>query len=400
MKKKLLFVINTLSRAGAEMALLALLRGLDPEKAEVSLFVLMGQGELARQLPECVTVCNKSIWEESVLTAAGRRHMAGVVGKAMLCRGTVLRELPYLISQTAAMVKRGRFSGEKLLWRILAEGAPRLEETYDLAVAYLEGGSAYYVADYVKARKKAAFIHIDYQQAGYSRELDRGCYLKFDRVFTVSQEIQAPFLESYPELADRMDVFHNILDVEGILRRAGEPGGFPEDSGGAKLLTVCRLTAQKALEISIDAMKLLKDRGVKARWYVLGEGDQRAFLEGRIRRLGLTGEFVLMGAVDNPYPWFAQADLYVHCSRFEGKSIAIQEALLLGCPVLVSDCSGNREQVHDGVNGRLCQLTAEAIADAIQELLADPAQRERYRRASSEELLSQGEELHKLYELL
>ena len=400
MKKKLLFVINTLSRAGAETALLALLNSLNPEQVEVSLFVLMGQGELVPELPGYVRVLNKSIQSESVLTAAGRKYMARTMGKAMLSRGTILRKFPYMVSQTAAMVKRGKFSVEKLLWPVLAEGAPRLEEEFDLAVAYLEGGSAYYVANFVKAKKKAAFIHIDYAQAGYNRKIDGDCYLKFDRIFTVSKEIQEPFLKIYPELAQRMDVFHNILDVQRIYRLSKEPGGFPDDFDGVKILTVGRLKAQKALEISIDAMRLLKDSGVKARWYVLGEGDQRAFLENHIRQQGLEQDFILMGAVGNPYPWFARADLYVHCSRFEGKSIAIQEALLLGCPVVVSDCSGNREQLTDGVNGQLCQLSADEIARTIRQLLADPERMERYRRAASEQGVHQCNELNKLYELL
>lgn len=400
MKKKLLFVINTLSRAGAETALLALLNSLNPEQVDVSLFVLMGQGELVPELPGYVRVLNKSIQSESVLTAAGRKYMARTMGKAMLSRGTILRKFPYMVSQTAAMVKRGRFSVEKLLWPVLAEGAPRLEEEFDLAVAYLEGGSAYYVANFVKAKKKAAFIHIDYAQAGYNRKIDGDCYLKFDRIFTVSKEIQEPFLKIYPELAQRMDVFHNILDVQRIYRLSKEPGGFPDDFDGVKILTVGRLKAQKALEVSIDAMRLLKDSGVKARWYVLGEGDQRAFLENHIRQQGLEQDFILMGAVGNPYPWFAQADLYVHCSRFEGKSIAIQEALLLGCPVVVSDCSGNREQLTDGVNGQLCQLSASEIARTIRQLLADPERMERYRRAASEQGVHQCNELNKLYELL
>lgn len=400
MKKKLLFVINTLSRAGAETALLALLNSLNPEQVEVSLFVLMGQGELVPELPGYVRVLNKSIQSESVLTAAGRKYMARTMGKAMLSRGTILRKFPYMVSQTAAMVKRGKFSVEKLLWPVLAEGAPRLEEEFDLAVAYLEGGSAYYVANFVKAKKKAAFIHIDYAQAGYNRKIDGDCYLKFDRIFTVSKEIQEPFLKIYPELAQRMDVFHNILDVQRIYRLSKEPGGFPQDFDGVKILTVGRLKAQKALEISIDAMRLLKDSGVKARWYVLGEGDQRAFLENHIRQQGLEQDFILMGAVGNPYPWFAQTDLYVHCSRFEGKSIAIQEALLLGCPVVVSDCSGNREQLTDGVNGQLCQLSADEIARTIRQLLADPERMERYRRAASEQGVHQCNELNKLYELL
>lgn len=400
MRKKILFVINTLSRAGAEMALMELLRRLDPAQYEISLFVLMGQGEMLPEVPDYVQVRNSSFCAESVLTEAGRKHMAKRVLKAMASRGTVLRRFPFLVSQTCAMLARGKVSADKLLWPVLADGAERLDEEFDLAVAYLEGGSAYYVANHVRAKKRAAFVHIDYSQAGYNRTLDGSCYLKFDQIFTVSGEIQEPFYSVYPELRGKLDVFHNILNTERILKKAAEPGGFPQLNGEIKILTVGRLNVQKAFEISIDAMKLLKDSGVKAKWYVLGEGDQRSFLEARIRENGLENDFFLVGAVSNPYPWFAQCDLYVHCSRYEGKSIAIQEAQVLGCALLVSDCSGNREQVTDGVNGRLCSLTAQEICNGIRELIDHPEKTAAYRRAAAEKYSSSQDELDKLYALL
>ena len=121
-------------------------------------------------------------------------------------------------------------------------------------------------------------------------------------------------------------------------------------------------------------MKILKDKGVKARWYVLGEGELRDKLQKQIDRLGLSKDFILEGAVENPYPYYAQCDLYVHATRFEGKSIAIQEAQTLGCAILVSDCSGNREQVDAGIDGQMCSLTAEGISDQIEKMLQDEEQ--------------------------
>ena len=52
--KKILFVINTLGGAGAERALLELLTRFTPEKYEVSLYILLGQGELIHQVPAYV----------------------------------------------------------------------------------------------------------------------------------------------------------------------------------------------------------------------------------------------------------------------------------------------------------------------------------------------------------
>ena len=398
--KKLLIVINTLGRAGAETALLELLRHLDPKRYAVSLYVLANQGELAGELPEHVRLLNRRYQDCPVLNRQGQRRMAGQVLRAMAARGTAARLSPYLCRNFLDMLKKRDVRPDKLLWRVLSDGGQRLEGRYDLAVAFLEGGSAYYVADHVKARKKAAFIHVDYGQAGYTRALDRDCYLQYDRIFTVSGEVRAAFLAAYPECEDRTEIFHNILNRERILRLAQLPGGFEDGFEGVRLLTLGRLARQKALEVSVEAMRLLKDAGEPVRWYVLGEGDQRPFLEERIRTLGLEKDFLLPGAVSNPYPYLRQADIYVHASRFEGKSIAIQEAQVLGKAILVSDCSGNREQVDHGVDGVMCALTPEAVCGEIQGLLRDAEKRDRLGKAAAARPQTDETELKKLLSLL
>lgn len=400
MKKKLLFTINTFSRAGAETALLALLRRLDPAEYDISLFVLTAQGELITELPPYVHLLNPVFDHTSVLSKAGKKKLRKQVLKAFFRRGTGIRLLPYLFRNFRDMLLRGSVAADKLLWRVLSDGAPRWDTTYDLAVAYLEGGSAYYVADHVKAVKKAVFVHIDYRMAGYTKKLDLDCFQRFDRIFAVSDEVRLHFLEVYPEYAPAVEVFRNILDVPEIRRKSLLPGGFDDGFGGTRILTVGRLTAQKALEVSIEALRLLKDAGGAFRWYVLGEGDQRGKLEQTINAYGLSEDFILCGAVDNPYPYFAQADLYVHASRFEGKSIAIQEAQVLECSVLVSDCSGNREQVSDGIDGRLCSFTAEAIRDGILWYMAHPDERRQYAKAAGQKHRGQANDIGKIISLV
>ncbi len=400
MKKKILFVINTLGHAGAEVALMELLRNLSPEQYEVSLLVLLGQGDMVKELPAHVRLLNKHYDACPILTEQGKQHLKRHVLRAMLSRGAVIRELPYLVKHFLKMKKQGKILTDKLLWRVAAVGAPRIREHFDLAVAYLEGGSAYYVADYIDADRKAAFIHIDYNLAGYNRELDQDCYLKYDRIFGVSGEVKEHFLSVYPECADRTDTFQNLINQEAIRKKAKKKGGFTDGYAGKRILTVGRLNPQKAYEVSIDAMKLIKDAGVKARWYVLGEGDEREKLEAQIRRLGLEEDFLLPGATDNPYPYFAQTDLYVHCTRYEGKSIAIQEAQTLGCPILVSNCSGNREQVVDGEDGLMCELTPESIRDGVLELLQDDEKRKRLGDAAAQKQIMNRSEINKLLSLI
>lgn len=401
---RILFVINTLGQAGAETALLSLLQTLAREKGEaryeISLYVLTGQGEMASRLPADVRLLNKKYREESVLTAKGRKYLKKTVLKAMFTRGTVVKLFPYLVKNTCAMLGKKRLLPDKLLWRVLSDGGMVLPEEYDLAVSYLEGGAAYFVADHVKAAKKAAFIHVDYEKADYTRALDKDCYLAFDKIFTVSDEVREAFLKAYPELPEKTEVFHNILNKEEIVRRAEEGEGFTDGFTGIRLLSVGRLTAQKAFEVSVDAMKRLKDAGKNVRWYVLGEGDQRKKLQEQIDTLGLTEDFILYGAVNNPYPFMKQADIYVHASRFEGKSIAIQEAQILGKPMVVSDCSGNREQVCHGKDGLMCGLTPESLAENIMLLLEDEALRGKLGAAAAKKNADAAEEIQKLLSML
>ena len=395
--KKALFVINTLGHAGAETALLEVLRHMDPREYEVHLYVLMNQGELVHELPEHVRLLNRNYNSCSVLSREGKRALRGQVLRAMLSGGSILKCFPYLVRNFCAMLFKGKILPDKLLWRVMSEGGLRIDDHYDLAVAYLEGGSTYYVADHVKADKKAAFIHVDYKKAGYTRALDKECYLKYDKVFPVSDEVRASFLKVYPECEAVTEVFHNIINQEEIRKKSLLPGGFSDSYDGVRILTVGRLTAQKAYEVSVEAMKLLKEKGIRARWYVLGEGEQREALEEKIKKLNLEQDFVLLGAVSNPYPYILQADLYVHASRFEGKSIAIQEAQTLGKTILVSDCSGNREQVEHNVDGMLCRLNPAGICEGIEELISD---REKYRRlgeAAAEKKQTDESEMHKLF---
>lgn len=398
--KKLLFVINTLGRAGAEVSLLELLRNIDPTEYEISLFVLASQGELICDVPDYVRVLNEQVDGTPVLSREGTRRLIQRLIVKGLKKGALMKRSPYLIKNAVRLWKDKKFSCNKLTRCLLSDVAERFDEEYDLAVAFLEGGASFYVDSYVKAKKKVAFIHVDYDRAGYSRYLDEDCYMHYDWIFTVSDEVRESFLRVYPECAERTSVFHNIINVNRIRECADKQGGFSDDYKGFRILTVGRLYMQKAYDISIRAMKLLKEEGYDMRWYVLGEGEERENLELLIHSLGLEEDFVLLGQVENPYPYLAQTDLYVHASKYEGKSVAVQEAQVLGKPIIVSDCAGNREQVVHGKTGVLCPLTPEDIMESILTLYKDDALRTLIANNAAGMVQTGMEELEKLWSVM
>lgn len=67
------------------------------------------------------------------------------------------------------MLKKRKIYADKLLWRVMSDSGMKLKKNYDMAVAYLEGGSTYFVHDHVSARRKFTFLHVDYEYAGYQQ---------------------------------------------------------------------------------------------------------------------------------------------------------------------------------------------------------------------------------------
>ena len=116
--KKILFVVNTMGRAGAE-----LLNALKSPDVSLYLYVIMGQGEMIRRLPPHVVLLNKSFSSQSVLTRKGKRVMVKTICTAFFRNGRYGKKLSYILKNAAAMKKKGKIQIDKLLWRMLSDGS-------------------------------------------------------------------------------------------------------------------------------------------------------------------------------------------------------------------------------------------------------------------------------------
>lgn len=380
MRKKILFVINTMGQAGAEMALIELMKKLDSlGEYEVFLYSIIPCGELFKKVPNNVTILNKSYSTSSVLSFSGHIRIARTVIRTFFYRFTGFRLINYMKKNIREQKSLGRkLQYDKLLWRLLAMGRPNAREQYDLAVAYTEGAATYYVADKVSATYKASFVHIDYEEAGYTHLMDQGCYDFMDSIYVVSKAVGEKFTNVYPQYQHKVKLFRNLLDKENIIEKAKTGQGFTDDFDGIRLITVGRLHYQKGYDIAIEALSKIIDDGYNVRWYVIGEGSERANLEKLVKKYGLEDSFILMGMQANPYPYMLQSDIYVHATRFEGKSIAIEEAQILGKAILASNCTGNTEQIVSGYDGVLFDLTAKNLVNELKLLIDIPELQKKY----------------------
>lgn len=380
MKKKILFVINTMGRAGAEKCLLSMLRYMDKQAYEISLFSVINRGELFLEVPEGVRLLNEHPCAESVMDKKAKRYLMKEILKGGLQNGYFIRNVRYLWKTIVYQRSHCGLDFKKLFFKLLADHAPRQEETYDLAVGYIQGAATYYVMEHVNAAKKVLFLHNEFLDSGYCPELEKRYYQRADAIFCVSQSIRNHFAEVYPQLADKMDVFYNLVNQEEIWEKARQeiPGDpvlkemkAQKQKGTLLLCTAARLEKVKAFDIAIPALAMVRNRGISVNWYVLGEGSEREELERLILEQHVSDCFFLLGAKENPYPYMSACDVYVQATRYEGFCTSISEAVILGKPVIASKCGGNIEQLLYYDTGMLVELTPEDLANAIIRIATD-----------------------------
>jgi len=135
-------------------------------------------------------------------------------------------------------------------------------------------------------------------------------------------------------------------------------------------LTVCvgRLHRQKNQGALLDAWPRVRGAVPDARLVLLGDGPDRPELEQR----AVEG-VQLAGSTNDVRPWLAAANVIAQPSRWEGMSLSLLESLAAGRSVVVTDVTGMREVVVDGVGAVVPPDDSVALADAVAERLADPA---------------------------
>jgi glycosyltransferase involved in cell wall biosynthesis len=201
-----------------------------------------------------------------------------------------------------------------------------------------------------------------------------------DEIIAVSNDVADDLARTTTIPRDRIQVVYNPVVTCDLRGKSEEALDHPWFKAGEPpvILSVGRLTAQKAFDLLIQAFShVRKKRSV--RLLILGEGEERKKLESLIRQLRLEQDVSLLGFVQNPYPYMAQAALFVLSSRWEGLPTVLIEALYLGIPIVATDCpGGSREILKGGKYGRLVpadhpQMLADSIEACLDSHLPHPS---------------------------
>ena len=202
-------------------------------------------------------------------------------------------------------------------------------------------------------------------RAGSFRYVERALARRASRIIAISEAVRRFSVEQVGLPADKVEVVHYGLDA---LPEAWAENP-PLDLGDPLLVAVCRLAPQKGLDTAVRGLAELPD----ATLLVLGDGPDRAALEGLAESLGVRDRLVLPGRVGDVAALYRRAAVVVHPARWEGFGLAMLEAMLAGKPVVAARAGSAPELVADGETGLLVPVDdADALAAAVGTLLADP----------------------------
>lgn len=333
---RILLVLPSLERGGAERVMLQLARSFHADGREVHLAVLAGGGPLRVEVPEAVVL------HELVDTTQ--------TGKSFVLARKAFPRLVLLMRKLRPQAVLSTVTGTNIL-TVLACMGSRLRLRLAL-------------------REAASTINAKHALIRWAMSI---LYRRADIIIAVSGGVADDLLKlGIP--SEIIQVLHNPVDKERLIHLSRVGPDAPYVDGGRYIIALGRLAEQKGYSTLLRAYHA---SNVRSSHYlvIVGGGEQRAMLESMVCELKLGDRVVFTGALDNPFRILADAELLVLSSNWEGCPNVLLEALALGVPVVSTDCPhGPRELLENGKYGRLVPVNnPAALAHAMEAELAEPS---------------------------
>lgn len=393
--KKILFMCINMNIGGTEKALLTMLNEIDDSKYDITLLMLEEYGGFLNEIPSFVKV--KYVDEYKSI-----KPFVNEPPKILIKR--LIRNKEYLTGLTTL----SSYSISKITnnisyyYRYILKNVKKIDEEYDLAVAYAGPMDfiTYFVLNKIKAKKKIQWIHFDITKIGFNRKFAERNYKKFDKIFVVSEEGKEKLIDLIPALNNKVEAFFNIISCNLIENMSKNEKSFDDLFNGVRILTVGRLSKEKGQELTINVLARLKNEGYKVRWYCIGDGPEKDNYRNRIKGLDIENDYILLGSKLNPYPFMKDCDIYVQPSKHEGYCITLGEARCFDNPIVTTNFTGANEQIKNEITGLVCDISEQGIYQAIKRLLDNKELYKDIRINLSNEIVDSTNEISKLEKLV
>lgn len=352
MKKKILIVAHHLTVGGVQKSLISALKALDYDKYDVTLYLRKNRNELLSFIDNRVRV----VFNEDSHHYYRKPY-------------AVLLQIKEILYRCLKSKEKAEAAKAELAEKIVNDSMNYECRTYfdsvhyDVAIAYVQGYTAQFVAEHISADKKIVFFHTSTDD---HHEIHERILPEFDTVVALHDE-QRKLIEGwYPIISDRIKIVANYTDEMFVKEQSG---AYEVYKKAELCLCSCgRLATVKGFDMAVKAAEILNNSRLDFVWYFVGDGPERDALEMMISDKGLGDKVIITGMQKNPYPYMAACDIYVQPSYEESWGLTIAEAQQLKKPAISTATVGGKKLVDNGKTGVLCEINAEAIARAIVDL--------------------------------
>lgn len=340
MKKRVLFVINSLRGGGAEKVLVNLVNSLDKDKYDITVEVLFGDG------------VNKQFLDSNI-------HVIRLFKKA-----------------PKGFVHIAKLFPARLLHRLFVKGS------YDIEVSFLQGVCTRIVGGATGNTPIITWIHnYDHPERIFRSKSEMKSILSRSYIVAcVSKHTCNQVVKSVDSL-NNVRVIYNIQDVNTIFSGAKESVSDMQEKNVIRLVSTGTIYSIKGYLRLLHSLEILRESVLPFHMYFVGDGPQREELEQFVKQHNMDSQVTFFGFDKNPYKYMAKADWYICSSYTEGFSGTVSEATILGVPTLTTRCAG-MEEILGSHNeyGIIVENTDEALYEGLKQILSNPSIHDEYKK--------------------
>ena len=337
---------------GVEKSIINFLNAIDYNTHEVDLYLNRHVGEFYNFIPNQVNLLNnpnnkthEESYSSTIITPNKGNSIIKLLANSKILQKLGIRNIYY-----------------KRKYRSLV-----LEKRYDIAIVHNVYFNLFYILlNKVNAKFKCAICHGDYGFLNKRTQKEAiSYYKKLDEVFFVSKSCEEKFHLLHKNSGVKTGYLYNMQDTEQIIKYSKEEEiNYKE---GFNIVSVSRLSEEKAHLRTLSVLKSLHDEGHDFCWHVVGEGPMRSKIEEFIANNNMSDYIKLYGNQNNPYPYIKAADLFYLGSYHEAAPMVYAEAMSLGVPVLTTETCSARELV--GEYGKVCENSKEGIYQSLKKII-------------------------------
>lgn len=279
---------------------------------------------------------------------------------------------------------KGKYKEDRLFFKFFNKAQPHflhekfVTEKYDIEIAALEGIPAKIISGCKSSStKKIAIIHADASNIAWptkrykSFNQEYESYKSFDKLIFVSNSTLNRFIEKFEIDTNKTIVIYNPLDIKNIKMQSKESFNDFYRRQDILFCAIGRLEKVKGFDRLIEAFNIIQKKYKNIELLIIGEGEERNNLVKMIANYELNNKITLLGYRSNPYKYLKDSDCYICSSRSEGLSTTVIESMILGVPIITTDCGGMDELLYDYSNSIICNNDINGLIRGMEKFLCN-----------------------------